>query len=92
MKKYLLILWFGLIPFIHYGETEDFPKGFGFALNTSFNGELGRIRLVPSVVYFKKNNQFELGVGFNPFIRDSQKLLSTEFNYKFSFIQVFTNH
>jgi hypothetical protein len=83
MKKYLFIAWLCLIPFINYSQTEDHPKGFGFALKSSFNGELDPIRFVPSVVYFKKNNQFELGVGFNPFGRDSQKQLSTEFNYKY---------
>jgi hypothetical protein len=37
---------------------------------------------VPSATYTKGKNQLELGLGFNLFDRPSQKLLSTEFNYK----------
>ena len=83
MKQYLIIILLGLIPMINYGQSQDAPKGFGFAINSSFNGELYPVRVVPSLIYFKGNNQLELGIGFNPFDRQTQKLLSSEINYKY---------
>ncbi|MGB1003544.1 MAG: hypothetical protein ACPGVC_04905 [Salibacteraceae bacterium] len=83
MKNYFLPVWISCITLSSFGQTENNSKGLGFALNTSVNGELSPVKLVPSVVYFKNKNQFELGVGFNPFGRYSQKLISTEFNYKY---------
>jgi hypothetical protein len=38
---------------------------------------------VPTVTYLQGNSQFELGVGFHPFIRKDQQIFSTEFNYKY---------
>ena len=83
MKQYIIITLFGLIPFINFSQSKDATNGFGFVVNSSFNAELYPVRIVPSVIYFKRNNQFELGVGFNPLSRQTQKLLSSEFNYKY---------
>jgi hypothetical protein len=53
-------------------------------LNSSVNGELHPIRIVPSLTYSKGKNQLELGLGFNfTALRKSQKLLSSELNYKY---------
>jgi len=52
-------------------------------MNSSLNGEVSPIRLVPSVSYKKGLSQFELGIGLNPFTREEQKLLSVEVNYKY---------
>lgn len=83
MKQYLLVTLLVLIPIINYGQSEEAHKGFGFTINSSINEELYTARIVPSVVYTKGNNQFELGMGFNPSDRQIQKLLSSEFNYKY---------
>lgn len=83
MKQYLIILFLGLIPIANYGQSQDSTRRFGFAINSSFNGELYPVRIVPSAIYIKRNNQLELGVGFNPANRETQKLLSGEFNYKY---------
>lgn len=74
---------FSLIPFVTGAQSSDAKGKFGITLNSSVNGELYPVRVVPSLTYFKGKNQFELGFGFNPFVRETQKLLSGEFNYKY---------
>lgn len=81
MKNYIFLLLISLIPFAINAQSNDSKGSFGFALNSSINGELYPIRIVPSLTYMKGKNQLELGFGFNPLIRKSQKLLSSEFNY-----------
>ncbi len=83
LKSYLIAPLFGLVPLLSFGQSSDSTGAFGFALNSGMNGELYPYRIVPSVVYSMKTSQFELGLGFNPFYRDSERLLSSEFNYKY---------
>ena len=83
MKKYLIIALLGLIPFLNNAQSTETREGFGFAVNSSFDVEFYNIRIVPSATYFKGNNQLEFGVGFNPSGRTTQKLFSSEFNYKY---------
>ena len=80
--KYALITLASLIPFVTNAQSGDSRGSFGFALNSSINGELYPIRIVPSLTYIRGKNQLELGLGFNPFVRISQKLVSSELNYK----------
>ncbi|MCH2233347.1 MAG: hypothetical protein MK078_03755 [Crocinitomicaceae bacterium] len=83
MRHLILTLIFGLLPILVSAQTDAEKGQFGFALNSSMNGEIYPIRLVPSVTYFNKNSQFELGFGIHPFIRKDQNIYSGEFNYKF---------
>jgi hypothetical protein len=83
MKKYLLITLIGLISFSNYGQTTDSTGRFVFALNSSLNGELTPIRMVPSIAFLKGKSQFELGFGLNLFSRITHKILTGEFNYKY---------
>ena len=72
-----------LISLFTQAQTSDSAGKFGFAMNSSLNGELNPIRLVSSVTYYKGNNQFELGLGLHPFIQKGQRILSCELNYKY---------
>ncbi|WP_159038440.1 hypothetical protein [Brumimicrobium mesophilum] len=83
MKQYIIITLLGLFTFSTPVQSQDTPNGFGFAINSSLNGELDPIRIVPSIIYFNGKSQFELGMGFNPFGRQIDKLLSGEINYKY---------
>ena len=83
MRYYIFLSLISLIHFVANAQSGDSKGSFGFALNSSINGDVYPIRIVPSLVYIKGKNQLELGFGFNPFIRKSQKLLSSEFNYKY---------
>jgi len=83
MKKHFIILLLGLMSIISRGQSQESTSSLGFTINSSFNGELYPFRIVPSLIYFKGNSQLELGVGFNPLARQTQKLLSSEFNYKY---------
>lgn len=83
MKQFLIITFLGWIPLISFSQSLEKENEFGFAINSSFNGEIYPIRIVPSIIYFNENNQFEIGFGFNPSNRQNQKLLSTEINYKY---------
>jgi len=82
MKYYIFLALISMIPFVTNAQSSDSTGGFGFALNSSVNGELYPIRIVPSLTYIKGKNQLELGFGFNPFVRKPQKLMSSELNYK----------
>ncbi len=83
MKYFIILTLISLIPFVTNAQLDDSKGRFGIALNSSVNGELYPVRIVPSLTYSKGKSQFELGLGFNPFLRKSQKLLSSEFNYKY---------
>lgn len=83
MKQFLVIVLLALAPAIGLAQNNSLKGQFGFALNSSINGEVYPIRLVPSVSYLKNNNQFELGIGVHPFIRKDQNIYSVEFNYKY---------
>ena len=83
MKQYLFTIIIGLTSLAGAAQTDS-PQGkFGIALNSSLNGEVYPIRLVPSITYLKKNSQLELGIGVHPFIRIDQNIYSGEFNYKY---------
>lgn len=83
MRSYIILTLISLIPFMANAQSNDSIGNFGFSVYSSVNGEPNPIRIVPSLVYIKGKNQLELGFGFNPFIRETQKLMSGEFNYKY---------
>lgn len=83
MKNYIYLALIGLIPFAVKGQSNDSTASLGFALNSSVNGELYPIRIVPSVTYKKGKSQLEVGVGFNISDRKFQKIVSSELNYKY---------
>lgn len=85
MKNQFLLLLLSLIPLVNIAQSIDHnpQKGLGFALNTTFNGELFALQVTPSLLYNKGNNQFELGIGFNPIDRADHTLLSGELSYKY---------
>jgi hypothetical protein len=83
MKHLLFLMLTALIPLFTQAQTSDSTGQFGFAMNSSLNGELNPIRLVPSVTYYKGGSQFELGFGFHPFSQQHERLLSCEANYKY---------
>jgi hypothetical protein len=72
-----------MFSFFSNAQTNDSNGKFGFTINSSLNGEIQPIRIVPSLTYYKGKNQFELGFGMHPFIRKDQKIKSGEFNYKY---------
>ena len=80
MKNLALIL-ICLIPIAANAQSEH-KDGFGFALNSSMNGELYPIRVIPGATYLSGKSQFELGIGFHPIIKD-QRILSVDLNYKY---------
>ncbi len=83
MKQFLNIMLISLIPFFSYAQNSDSTGRFGFKINSSVNGEIYPIRIVPSITYLKGKSQFELGLGIHPFIRKDQKIKSVELNYKY---------
>lgn len=83
MKNYIFLTLISLIPFVANAQSSDSTGSFGFAFNSSVNGELYPIRIVPGLTYIKGKNQLELGFGFNLTDRKFQKLVSSELNYKF---------
>ena len=83
IKHYIILHLIALMPILSIGQSSEAAGRFGVALNSSLNGELQTMRLVPSAVYTKGKHQFELGMGFNPLGREDQKLLSAEMNYKY---------
>ncbi len=83
MKHYFITLIIGLTSLSAAAQPDSTGGQFGFALNSSFNGEIYPIRLVPGITYLKNKSQFELGVGVHPFIRKDQNIFSGEFNYKY---------
>jgi hypothetical protein len=86
LKQGILIIIIGLFSFSGHAQTDSTKqeKGrIGVAINSSMNGEVYPIRLVPTITYLTGNSQFELGFGIHPFIRKDQNILSGEFNYKY---------
>jgi hypothetical protein len=63
-------------------ETDG-ERHFGVALNTTANGEVNAMRLVPTATLSMGKNMLEAGVGFHPFIRKDQRIISGDFNYKY---------
>ena len=72
-----------MIPILSHSQSNDSTGRIRFALNSSINGEVYPIRLVPTLTYIQGNSQFELGGGIHPFIRKNQKIFSGELNYKY---------
>ncbi|MCB0734502.1 MAG: hypothetical protein H6608_12500 [Flavobacteriales bacterium] len=83
MKYPILIALTCLFAFRSNGQTHPSRGKFGFVLNSSLNGEVYPIRLVPSVSYYTGKNQFELGLGLHPILTKKDRILSCEMNYKF---------
>jgi hypothetical protein len=86
MKQGILIILIGLFSLFSQAQTDgnERNKGkIGVAINSSMNGEVYPIRLVPSITYIRGKSQFELGLGIHPFIRKDQNIFSGEFNYKY---------
>lgn len=85
MIRYLLIIQILLFPVVLQAQSSDVENSgeSGFSLSTGFNGELYAFQVTPSLAYLKGNSQFELGLGFNPFDRADQTLLSGNINYKY---------
>lgn len=83
MKHILFTLIFGLTSLIGSAQADPAPGKFGAAINSSLNGEVYPIRLVPSITYLKNNTQLEFGIGVHPFIKVDQNVYSGEFNYKY---------
>lgn len=84
MKYFLLIIVAGLVPNIVNAQKNDSKEnGFGFTLSSSINSEVNAVLLVSSASYYKRKSQLELGVGFDSFILDDQKIITGEFNYKY---------
>ena len=83
MKYYLIVLIIGLTSLSATAQIDSTKGQFGFGLNSSLNGEVYPIRLVPSITYIKNKSQLELGFGVHPFIRKDQNVFSGEFNYKY---------
>ena len=83
MKPYLILLLVSICPLLIQAQTSDSTNTFGVTINSSLNGELYPVRLIPSLTYTRGKSQFELGIGIHPFIRKDQKIVSGEFNYKF---------
>lgn len=61
--------------------TQSAPR-LGVALNSSVNGEVTPMRLVPTVSLLLGKLQLEAGVGLHPFVRTDQRVVSGELNAK----------
>lgn len=83
MKNFIIALFVVLIPVLSSAQDDAHQGRFGFALNSSMNGEVYPLRLVPSLTYLKGKNQIELGFGLHPFIKKDQQIFSGEMNYKY---------
>ena len=78
----LLVLTLGMLSGTARADDTDAPPRFGVALNSSVNGEVYPVRLVPTATLLVDKNQLEAGVGLHPFIRRDQRVWSGELNYK----------
>lgn len=74
----LAVLLLCLCPLLGHATA---PR-WGVALNTSVNGEVMAMRLVPSATLRLGKTQLEAGVGLHPYIRTDQRVLSGELNAK----------
>ncbi len=85
MIRPVLIILILLLPLAHQAQTSNTENTgkLGFSLNTGYNGELFAFQVTPSLAYLKRNSQFELGLGFNPFGRTDQTLFSGDINHKY---------
>lgn len=84
MKYILLIIAINLVPnLVNAQDSNTKVNGIGITLNSSLNSELNSILITPGASFHRGKNQFELGVGFNPFNQKEQRILSGEFNYKY---------
>jgi hypothetical protein len=70
-----------VLPWTSHAEEGERGR-FGVALNTSFNGEVTPLRLVPSLTWATGKSQLEAGLGIHPFIRREQRVFSGELNAK----------
>lgn len=63
-------------------EPAPPASGFGATIGSAVNGEVLSARLIASGLYYNGRHQVELGVGFHPFFRQEQDVLSVDANYK----------
>ncbi|MGB0429851.1 MAG: hypothetical protein ACPGLV_05210 [Bacteroidia bacterium] len=82
MRNYIIIALIGLLPFASQAQSTDTPGKLGFSVNTAFNGEFATPRIIPNLSYTKGNNQYDLGIGFQPFNLEQERLLSIELSEK----------
>lgn len=83
MKGILLISFIILTPLLSKAQEKEPNGSFGFAINSSMNGEIYPIRLVPGITYLTGKSQWELGAGLHPYIHKDERILSCELNYKY---------
>lgn len=84
MKYFLLIIAISVIPNLVMAQNSNSnEKRFGFALHSSINSEVNSILIIPGASFYSGKSQFELGIGFNPFFQKDQRIVSSEFNYKY---------
>lgn len=84
MKQiFIIITVFLCISSLAQNSNHETKGRIGIALNSSTNGEVYPIRVIPSITFLKGNHQLELGVGLHPIIKKDQRILSGDFNYKY---------
>lgn len=80
----ILALLLFILPYGVLAQNEGSEqRRWGFTLNSSMNGELYSLRVIPSISYGSKTHQFELGGGAAPFTASGEKLYGADANYKF---------
>lgn len=84
MKSSHLILFFFFIATLAAAQDNILERNkLGISLNSATNGAVYPPRIIPSILYHYSKHQFELGIGFHPFIQEDEKVVSSEFNYNF---------
>lgn len=84
MKYQFLLILTNLISYSGIAQdSKSTNNRRGFTLNSDFYAELNAIGFVPAASYYRGKSQFELGVGFYPFVLKDQRIVSGEFNYKY---------
>lgn len=83
MKKLFLLSMCSLFALLATAQSNRTNRTFGLAINSSTNGELAPVRLVPTATLTIGNNQLEAGLGINPLTRNQHRIHSAELNYKY---------
>lgn len=82
MRRLVLVL-IALSALFGNTASAGAPRSFGVALNSSVNGEVSPMRLVPTALMQAGKSQLEAGVGLHPFIQKGEQVWSGELNYKY---------
>ncbi|MFQ3229929.1 hypothetical protein [Reinekea sp.] len=83
LKLSLLATLLCLVPFsVAFADSNPHKHKFGVATNAAMNGQVLPLRLITTGTYSHGLNQFELGLGIHPLIRQELGLISADFNYK----------